>query len=109
MSGAYAADREPPAGSFWRLRKKRYSAAMQGQVSEVVDALHRLAAEAGKTPAQLALAWVLSHSEVTVAISGSDTGEQLDENVGAIGWELDDSMRRELDEISSQLDGSALS
>ena len=109
LSGAYAAKREPPPGSFWALRKRRYSAAMQGPVCQVVEALHRLAADAGKTPAQLALAWVLSHPEVTVAISGSDTGQQLDENVGALGWELEDSLRRELDEISSQLDGTALS
>ncbi len=109
LSGAYAADRPPPPGSFWASRKELFAATMQGPVCKVVEALHRLAAEADKTPAQLALAWVLSHPQVTVAISGSDTCEQLDENIGALGWKLEDSLRQELDMVSSQLDGTAVS
>ena len=46
------------------------------------------------------MAWVLSHPEITVAISGSDTTDQIDDVVGAVGWTLDDDVRRQLDESS---------
>ncbi|MCY4566851.1 MAG: aldo/keto reductase, partial [Candidatus Poribacteria bacterium] len=71
-----------------------------GATGQVIVTLKRLAAELGKTPAQLAVAWVLSHPEVTVAISGSDTIEQLDDTLRGVGWELDPAVREELDEVS---------
>jgi aryl-alcohol dehydrogenase-like predicted oxidoreductase len=43
---------------------------------------------------------VLSHPEITVAITGADTIEHLNNNVGAIGWELDDNVRDQLDSVS---------
>ena len=55
-----------------------------------------LAKEIGKTPAQLALAWVLSQPEVTVAITGGDTTQHLDDNLGALDIELDDAVREKL-------------
>ena len=58
-----------------------------------------------KTPAQLALAWVLSHPEITVAISGADTIEHLNDNIGAVGWTLDDSVRERLDAVSESFVG----
>lgn len=54
----------------------------------LVDGLQRLAAEHGKTVAQLAIAWVLRRSEVTSAIVGVRTPEQVDGLVGAGSWEL---------------------
>ena len=71
-----------------------------GATGKVIATLKRLADELGKTPAQLAVAWVVSHPEVTVAISGSDTIEQLDDTLGGVGWELDNVIREELDEVS---------
>ena len=53
-----------------------------------------------KSPAQVALAWVLSHPEVTLAITGGDTVAQLEDNLGSIGWSLDDELRNKLDKIS---------
>jgi len=43
---------------------------------------------------------VLSHPEITVAITGADTIEHLNDNVGATGWELDDNVRDQLDSVS---------
>jgi aryl-alcohol dehydrogenase-like predicted oxidoreductase len=72
-------------------------------VGEVINTVHRLAGELGKMPAQLAIAWVLSHPEVTVAISGADTVEQFDDVLGGVGWTLDPDVRKELDDVSSAL------
>jgi aryl-alcohol dehydrogenase-like predicted oxidoreductase len=43
---------------------------------------------------------VLDHPEVTVAITGGDTIEHLDDNLGGVGWKLDPELRRKLDEVS---------
>ena len=101
LSGVYSPDESPPEGTLWVTRPDEFSEKMSGATGHVISTLRRLAAELGKTPAQLAVAWVLSHPEVTVAISGSDTIEQLDDTLGGVGWELDAAVRDELDEVSS--------
>ncbi|MDE0427759.1 MAG: aldo/keto reductase [Candidatus Poribacteria bacterium] len=100
LSGVYSPDEPPPAGTLWAKRQDAFSQRMSGATGQVISTLKRLAAELGKTPAQLAVAWVLSHPEVTIAISGSDTIEQLDDTLGSVGWELDSAVREELDEVS---------
>jgi aryl-alcohol dehydrogenase-like predicted oxidoreductase len=74
---------------------------MQGSVAEVVRTVHAIAAELGKTPAQVALAWILDHPEVTCAITGADTLEQLNDVLGAVGWELPPDLRDRLDAVSA--------
>lgn len=101
LSGQYSPDEPPPAGSLWERRyPEEYERRMRGATGKVIATLKRLADELGKTPAQLAVAWVVSHPEVTVAISGSDTIEQLDDTLGGVGWELDAAVREELDAVS---------
>ena len=101
LSGVYSPDEPPPAGTLWARRyPEEYEHRMHGATGKVIATLKRLADALGKTPAQLAVAWVVSHPEVTVAISGSDTIEQLDDTLGGVGWELDDAIREELDEVS---------
>ena len=51
---------------------------------EQVRALQRLARARGQTTAQLALAWVLRHPEVTSALIGASRLEQIDDAVGAL-------------------------
>ena len=101
LSGLYGPGAPPPPGSLWASRPEEQFAAMAGDAAQKVMAtVIELAAELGKTPAQLAIAWVLSHPEVTLAITGSDTVEHLDDNLGGVGWTLDESVRQELDAIS---------
>ena len=101
LSGFYSPDEPPPAGSLWERRyRDEFDRRMSGATGQVITTLHRLANELGKTPAQLAVAWVLSHPEVNVAISGSDTIKQLDDTLGGVGWELDAAVRETLDEVS---------
>ncbi len=101
LSGVYSPDQPAPAGTLWATRNRdEFAQRMQGPTGEVIRTLNRLAAEIGKTPAQLAVAWVLSHPEVTLAISGSDTIAHLDDTLGGVGWELDPEIRAALDTVS---------
>jgi L-glyceraldehyde 3-phosphate reductase len=49
-----------------------------------VRRLQALAQARGQTLAQMALAWVLRHSEVTSALIGASRREQIDDAVGAL-------------------------
>ena len=101
LSGVYSPGEPPPEGTLWATRyRDEFDRRMSGATGQVISTLKRLAGELGKTPAQLAVAWVLSHPEVTVAISGSDTRAQLDDTLGGVGWELDAAIREELDRVS---------
>ena len=53
-----------------------------------VDALKRLAADYGKSVAQLAIAWLLDQAGVTVALVGMRNEGELKENVAAAEWRL---------------------
>ena len=101
LSGLYSPDSPAPAGTLWATRlRDQFPGAMQGAASQVISTVIELAGELGVTPAQLALAWVLSHPEITVAITGGDTIDHLNDNIGAVGWTLDDSVRETLDTVS---------
>ena len=104
LAGHYGPDSVPPVGSPWnqgQRSNRTLAEALNPETMAVIDAVREIAEERGKTAAQVALNWVLSHPEVTVAISGSDTSEQLDENLGALGWELSEGEVERLDQVSS--------
>jgi aryl-alcohol dehydrogenase-like predicted oxidoreductase len=66
---------------------------------KLVDRLKALAADHDKTVAQLAIAWVLSHPEVSVALVGMRTPEEVEENVEAADWRLDEATLTEIDRL----------
>lgn len=58
-----------------------------GQALKVVKVLGEIAANRGKTIAQVALNWLIQQRGV-VAIPGAKRPEQIEENAGACGWKL---------------------
>ncbi|MFB9759260.1 aldo/keto reductase [Ectobacillus funiculus] len=54
----------------------------------VLDTLYAVAEESQKTPAQVALNWLLNQPGVTAPIIGARTMEQLEANLGSAGWSL---------------------
>jgi aryl-alcohol dehydrogenase-like predicted oxidoreductase len=63
------------------------------------DALGKLAAEAGISLVEMAVAWVLNHPAVSAAIIGPRTMEQLTSQLGAADLALDDDVLDRIDEI----------
>ena len=91
LTGKYAPGAPVPAAS------RAASDTMKGflnaswfrpKVLEAIQALKPLAAEAGLTLAQFALAWVLRQPNVAAAITGATRPEQVDENVAASGHDV---------------------
>lgn len=64
-----------------------------------VERLGAIAAERGITMAQLALAWILAHREVSSVIIGASRPEQIEENVKAVDVTLDDATMSAIDEV----------
>lgn len=67
---------------------------------DVVDVLHEVAREEGKTVPQVALNWVLSKPTVASIIIGARNEEQLKQNLGAVGWKLAPEHIEKLDAVS---------
>lgn len=64
----------------------------------LVEALRDLARQQGCTPAQLALAWVLSRGDFIVPIPGTKQSRWLEENVAALDVALSPAVSRRLEE-----------
>lgn len=67
-----------------------------GRLSEPGGPVEKISARHGATAGQVALAWLLSHSPVTLPIPGTSSAEHLEENVGAAGIRLSDEEVAEL-------------
>jgi len=68
---------------------------------KVVDALDAVAAETGKTVPQIALNWLLHRPTVSSVIVGARNEEQLQQNLGAVGWNLTEAQIEALDKASA--------
>jgi aryl-alcohol dehydrogenase-like predicted oxidoreductase len=55
----------------------------------------------GRSPAEVALRWVLDRPFITSAIVGARTAEQVAESMKAGGWKLPNEIDRRLDEVSA--------
>ncbi len=74
-----------------------------GRCLAMVDKLRPIADRLGVTLAQLALRWVIEQEGVTCSLVGARTPAEIEENVGAVGWELPAEARREIQTLSDEL------
>jgi aryl-alcohol dehydrogenase-like predicted oxidoreductase len=100
LSGKYRRGEEPPEGSriagaeesmeeYWARRATERNWA-------TLEVVGRISEETGKSYAQISLNWLLRQDEVTAPIIGARTLEQLEDNIGAGGWELTEEQLEEL-------------
>lgn len=94
LTGKYDPDAPPPAGT--RATSDEMGGfigrLMQKPVLEAVQRLKPLAAEAGLSLGQFALAWVLREPNVAAAIIGASRPEQVEENAAASGADVDPAL-----------------
>jgi aryl-alcohol dehydrogenase-like predicted oxidoreductase len=91
LTGKYRRNQPPPPGSRV-ARGDRWDDLAEQRLNEytwkIVDTLIEIGKAHGRSPAQVALKWLLQQPVVTAPIFGARTIEQLDENLGSVGWEL---------------------
>jgi aryl-alcohol dehydrogenase (NADP+) len=105
LSGKHTREAGPTAGTRFTLgtAAKRYQERYwREREFETVEALRGVAAEAGLSLAQLAIAWVLANPVITSPIVGASRPEQLDDVVAAAGKTLDAGLKARLDELTAE-------
>ena len=104
LSGAYRYGRPPVPGRSWATSAVyKYEKCMTPTTDRVMREVERIAAAHQSTPAQVALAWVLVHPEVSSVIIGADSADRVTENVGALDLALTAEDRHRLDAASRGL------
>jgi len=66
----------------------------------IVSELEEIATELGRSMSQVALNWVIGRPGVLGTIIGATRIEQLDDNIGALQFELPAELRQRLDDVS---------
>ena len=85
LSGRYTST-NPPTGSA-RLNNPLFLPENLDRAQPLIEAVRAVADAHGATPAQVALAWVISHNNV-VAIPGASSVAQLEANIAAADLDL---------------------
>jgi aryl-alcohol dehydrogenase-like predicted oxidoreductase len=102
LAGGWLAGKDDPSKSRRaQMIPSRYDMSLPGNQRklEAVEALAKVAEEAGITLIQLALAFVIRHPAVTAAIIGPRTMEHLESQLAALEVELSDQVLDRIDEI----------
>jgi aryl-alcohol dehydrogenase (NADP+) len=103
LTGKYRRGQEPPEdsrfalGEYGQMYQRRY---WSDRMFDVAEAVVEVAGEAGRTPAQVALAWLLAQPGVTAPIVGASRPEQLEDSVGALEVRLEQQQLDRLGEVS---------
>lgn len=84
LTGKYTGSNAPTGA---RSLDKRFQTAGLQQLQPILDKLNELGAKYSKTPAQVALNWLICQPGV-IPIPGVKNKAQVEQNAGALGWEL---------------------
>ncbi len=88
LTGKYRAGAPIPEGTRYHGNERLRQQLTDERVEQVAR-LEEVAHAHGKTVGQLAIAWLLARPEVCTVIAGATRPEQVEENAGAAGWDLD--------------------
>ncbi|HET9728130.1 MAG TPA: aldo/keto reductase [Acidimicrobiia bacterium] len=103
LSGKHDRSKEPAEGTRFTLGtagnmyQDRY---WHDNVFDTVDALTKVASDAGVPLTTLAVAWVLAQPAVTAPIVGASRPDQLDATIAAVDFQLDEDLRARLDALT---------
>lgn len=88
-----------PSGTRKNVAAANHSLTPRGLA--IADVVKAVAAESGRTPSQVAIAWTLLNPGVAAPIMGVRTFAQLEDNLRALEVELTDDQRQRLDAASA--------
>lgn len=71
------------------------------RLHRVIDVMDEIATQTGKSIPQIALNWLLQRPTVATILIGARSEEQLQDNLGAVGWTLDAEQIARLDAASA--------
>jgi aryl-alcohol dehydrogenase-like predicted oxidoreductase len=80
LTGKYSSENPPPG-----MRRMRYGNTLK-RIDPLIALLKEIGERQGKTPAQVALNWVICKG--AIPIPGAKNASQVQQNAGAVGWRL---------------------
>ncbi|MEW1588791.1 aldo/keto reductase [Micromonospora vinacea] len=101
LSGKYRRTGEGMTGTGRLTNPDAPGRAISPSDWQVIEALEGVAAELGRSMAQVAINWVATQPAVGSVVIGASSPEQLASNVGALDFEIPADARRRLDEASA--------
>ena len=99
LTGRFRRGETPPADSAWTAGD-RFDAALDEKTEQIIQRLADIGQAQNKTPAQVAIAWILANDDVTAPIIGPDRPEHVEEVFGALDVEFSAEQLQALDELS---------
>lgn len=96
LTGKYTPDHSPQGA---RSGDARFSRQGLAKIEPVMALLGQYAATYDRTPAQIALNWLMAQPGV-IPIPGAKTASQAQENAGAVGWSLTEKDVAQLEQVS---------
>ncbi|MBB6498204.1 aldo/keto reductase [Pedobacter cryoconitis] len=101
LSGKYRRNEPLPENNRVQQGGGHGPALNEERLYTIVDALDEVAAETGKSVAQISLNWLLQRPTVSNIVIGARNEEQLKQNLDAVGWNLNTDQIKKLDEASA--------
>ena len=65
---------------------------------DFVDRLREIAAELGRSVADVVVNWTIHQPGITAALCGAKRPDQIRETAAALTWQLDDNQRKRIDQ-----------
>ena len=98
LTGKYRRGEQAPKSARATSVANRYGDSERAW--QTLDAVVDVGTARGRTPAQVALAWLLAQPTITAPIIGSNNVNQLEELLGAVGFQLSRQEMKRLDTAS---------
>lgn len=89
----------------WRRGSPMFREPFLSKALAFVERIRPIAARYNKTVSQLAIAWVLRNPAITSAIVGARSVNQVEENVGGAGFEIEESDMVQIDRAFKEIVG----
>lgn len=97
LTGKYTLEKySEPSGA--RRIDPRFSKSGLEKITPVINLLHQLGEKYQRTPAQVALNWLIAQG--VVPIPGAKTAQQAQQNAGALGWSLSSEDVAKLEQVT---------
>jgi aryl-alcohol dehydrogenase-like predicted oxidoreductase len=100
LTGKYRQHAPLPPGSRLSYSARHVGRVLNERNWRMVEALHALAAQRGRTLLELAMSWLASRPFMACIIAGATTPQHVEQNIAAVGWSLSPADLAEIDRIT---------
>lgn len=102
LTGKYRRGQEKPKDARLAQGGEHGPPVNYERLYQILDALDEVAEDTGKSVTQVALNWLLQRPTVANLVIGARNEEQLQHNLGAVGWKLSADQVKKLDTASDR-------